>query len=126
MFPGAEDNVIVCEVLCATNVYHTSYLSEAPHPGFGSVDGFHVAFTFVPAVFAQDVEDDNVMAPEHSSLAGWAIELNEDIRPNNRNITVAKGYRKRFISSKGALVFQDLDNEQNKWNYLLITRAFVL
>ena len=24
------------------------------------------------------------------------------------------------------MVFQDLDNEQNKWNYLLITRAFVL
>lgn len=70
IFPGADDSVIVWEELWATKVYQTSYLSEAPHPGFGSEEGFHVAFTFVPAVFTQDVEDVNVMAAEHSSLAG--------------------------------------------------------
>lgn len=70
MFPGADDNVTVWEELCATKVYHTSYLSEAPQPTTGSEDGFQVAFTFVPAVFTQDVEDVNVIAAEHSSLAG--------------------------------------------------------
>lgn len=70
MFPGADDSVMVCEELCATKVYQTSYLSEAPQPGAGSEEGFQVEFTFVPAVFTQDVDDVNVMAAEHSSLAG--------------------------------------------------------
>lgn len=48
-----------------------------------------MAFTFVPAVFTQDVEDVNVIAAEHSSLAGWANELNDRIRPNNKKMAVA-------------------------------------
>jgi hypothetical protein len=67
---GPDETVIVCVDACATNLYHTSYLSDAPQPGAGREDGFHVAFTFVPAVFTQDVEDVNVIAAEHSSLAG--------------------------------------------------------
>lgn len=67
---GAEETVMVCVVATATNVYHTSNLSEAPHPIVEIVDGFHVAFTFVPAVFTQLVEDVKVTALEHSSLPG--------------------------------------------------------
>lgn len=63
---------MVCEELCATKVYHTSYLSEAPHPGTGRDEGFQVAFTLVPAVFTQLVEDVSAIAAEHSSLAGCA------------------------------------------------------
>ena len=72
----------------------------------GNAVGFHVAFTLVPAVFIQDVLEVSVIAAEHSLLPGWANELIERVSPNNTMMTVAKGYRKRFISSNGALVFQ--------------------
>lgn len=99
MFAGADDNVIVCEELWATKAYHTSYLSEAPHPIVvpGKVVGFQVAFTLVPAVFTQLVEEVNVIAAEHSSLAGCANELNDSVRPNNRKMAVVKGYRNDFM-----------------------------
>ena len=64
--------MIVCEELCATKVYHTSYLSVAPQPIVvpGKVEGFHVAFTLVPAVFTQLVDEVSVIALPQSSLAG--------------------------------------------------------
>jgi len=109
-------------------VYHTSNLSEAPQPIVvpGNVEGFHVAFTLVPAVFTHDVLEVSVIAAEHSLLPGWANELIERVNPNNTMMVVAKGYRKRFISSKGALVFQIMDCKQNKSNLLLIARALIL
>ena len=70
MFAGADETLTVCEDDCATKVYHTSYLSEAPQPGVGNVAGFHVAFTLVPAVFTQLVDEVRVIAAEHSSLPG--------------------------------------------------------
>jgi hypothetical protein len=67
---GADETVMVCEEDTATKLYHTSNLSAAPHPIAEIVDGFQVAFTFVPVVLAQVVEDVNATALEHSSLAG--------------------------------------------------------
>ena len=69
---GADEIVIVSIEDCATNVYHTSYLSEAPQPivAPGNAVGFHVAFTLVPAVLTHDVLEVNVMAAEHSLLLG--------------------------------------------------------
>jgi hypothetical protein len=61
---------MVCEEDTATKLYHTSNLSAAPHPIAEIVDGFQVAFTFVPVVLAQVVEDVNATALEHSSLPG--------------------------------------------------------
>jgi hypothetical protein len=89
MFPGPDDRVIVCEELWATKVYQTSNLSEAPQPGAGSEEGFQVALTFVPAVFTQDVEDVKVTAVQHSSLAGWANELDDSTKPKNSKMAVA-------------------------------------
>jgi len=40
----------------------------------GKVEGFHVEFTFVPAVFIQLVEDVSAIAEEHSLLLGCAYE----------------------------------------------------
>ena len=109
-------------------MYQTSNLSIAPHPivAPGKVVGFHVAFTLVPAVFAQDVLEVSVVAAEHSLLLGWANELIDRVSPNNTMMTVAEGYRKRFISSNGALVFQIMDCRQNNSNTLLIARAVIL
>ena len=81
--------MIVCVDAWATKVYQTSNLSEAPQPGAGSEEGFQVAFTFVPAVFTQDVEDVNVVAAQHSSLAGWANELDDNISPRKNKMAVA-------------------------------------
>ena len=83
--------MIVSVVACATNVYHTSYLSEAPQPivAPGNVEGFHVAFTLVPAVFAHEVLEVSVIAAEHSLLLGWAKELIDRVSPNNTMMTVA-------------------------------------
>jgi len=64
--------VIVSEVDCAINVYHTSYLSDAPQPGAGKLEGFQVELTFVPAVFTQDVEEVSAIAPAQLSLDGCA------------------------------------------------------
>src|SRR6187401_3451259 len=88
---GADEIVIVSEKDCATNLYHTSNLSEAPQPIVvpGNVAGFHVAFTLVPAVFAQDVLEVSVVAAEHSLLLGWANELIDSVSPNNTMMTVA-------------------------------------
>ena len=88
MFAGADDIVIVWLELCATNLYHTSYLSVAPHPGDGSVDGFHVALTFVPAVFTHDVFEVKTIALEQSSFAGCAKEVNEIVIPSSSNAKV--------------------------------------
>ena len=69
---GADEIVIVSEEDTATNLYHTSNLSEAPQPRVapGNVVGFHVAFTLVPAVLIQDVLEVSVIAAEHSLLLG--------------------------------------------------------
>ena len=88
---GADEIVIVSEKDCATKLYHTSNLSEAPQPRVapGNAVGFHVAFTLVPAVFIQDVLDVSVIAAEHSLLLGWANELNDSVSPNNTKMAVA-------------------------------------
>jgi len=99
IFEGAEESVMVCEVACATKVYHTSYLSDAPQPGLGKLDGFHVALTFVPAVLIHVADDVSAIAPEHSLFAGCAKELKERTIPSSKKAKVAIGYRKRFISS---------------------------
>ena len=69
---GADEIVIVSEKDCATNLYHTSNLSEAPQPRVapGNVAGFHVAFTLVPGVFMQEVPEVSDVAEEHSLLLG--------------------------------------------------------
>lgn len=81
--------VIVSIALCATKVYHTSYLSEAPHPGDGSVAGFQVAFTLVPAVLTHEVLEVKLIAAEHSSFAGCAKEFIEHIIPSSSKAKVA-------------------------------------
>jgi hypothetical protein len=87
---GPDDIVIISVAACATNLYHTSSLSDAPQPGDGNEDGFHVAFAFVPAVLTQDVEEFRVIAFEHSSLAGaWLKDPNDIISPNNKRTEVA-------------------------------------
>ena len=48
------------------------------------------------------------------------------VSPNNTMTMVAKGYRKRFISSKGALVFQIMDCRQNNSKHFLKARALLL
>ena len=57
-------------------MYQTSTLSDVPQPMVapGKVEGFHVAFTFVPAVFTQLVAEVNAIAAEHSLLLGCAYE----------------------------------------------------
>ena len=88
---GADEIVIVSEKDCATKLYQTSNLSEAPHPRVapGNVVGFHVAFTLVPAVFTQEVLEVSVIAAEHSLLLGWANELIDTVSPNNTMKMVA-------------------------------------
>ena len=83
-------------------MYQTSNLSEAPQPIVvpGNVEGFHVAFTLVPAVFTQEVLDVSVIAAEHSLLLGWAKETLEEKIPRNKRMMVAYGWWKRFISSR--------------------------
>lgn len=99
---GADEIVIVSEKDCATNMYHTSNLSEAPQPRVapGNVVGFHVAFTLVPAVFTQEVLEVSVVAAEHSLLLGWAKEILEENIPNSNRMMLAYGKWKRFISSR--------------------------
>jgi len=72
------------------------------------------------------VPETNVTAPEQLSFAGCAKEMLAVNNPNKIRSVVDRGYRKRFISSKGALVFQIMDCRQNKFNHLLITRALLL
>ena len=88
---GADEIVIVSVKDCATNLYHTSNLSEAPQPRVapGNVVGFHVAFTLVPAVFTQDVLEVSVIAAEHSLLLGWAKEILKENTPSKKRTTVA-------------------------------------
>ena len=98
---GPEEIVIVSVVDAATNLYHTSDLFVAPQPTEvpGKVEGFQVAFTLVPPVLTHDVLEVNVMAPEQLSLLGCAKEILVENIPSNKRAAVAKGYRKRFISS---------------------------
>lgn len=86
---GADEIVTVCVFDCATNLYHTSYLSEAPQPTTGRDVGSHVALTFVPAVFTHVVEEVSVAALAQLSFAGCAKELNEKNIPSSSNAKVA-------------------------------------
>ena len=86
---GADETVIVCVEATATNLYHTSNLSDAPHPIVEIVEGFQVAFTLVPPVFTQLVEEFRTMALEHSSLLGiWLKDGNDVISPSNRRTVI--------------------------------------
>ena len=92
---GPDDIVIVSVEDWATNLYHTSNLSDAPQPGDGNVDGFHVELTFVPAVLTQEEFDVNVIALEQSSLDGCAkaAMVQKKIKEQtNRILLVATGW----------------------------------
>lgn len=64
--------VTVGLVLCATKRYQTSYFAVPPQPAGVPADS--VAFTTVPVVLTQVVEDVNAIAPEQRLFAGCAKE----------------------------------------------------
>jgi hypothetical protein len=106
-------------------VYQTSNLSDAPQPGLGIEEGFQVAFTFVPAVFTQDVEDVSAIALEQLSLAGWVKAANEHrkIKEQTNSILLVSGrwWYVGFIEMDFYNVFfQDIRMGQNRRIYLLI------
>jgi hypothetical protein len=72
MFVPIFERVIVGFDVVATNLYHTSRVTEVTHEGEGSPAVF-VALTNVPATFEHVPETDNRVALVQSSLDGCAI-----------------------------------------------------
>lgn len=107
-------------------MYHTSTLSDVPQPIVvpGKVEGFHVAFTIVPAVFTQLFDEVSVIAAEHSLLLGCAYE-NTGMRI--AQIKAIRAWLRNWcFMEENALVFRQLDEFQSTSNYLIATTAVIL
>ena len=104
---------MVVVALTAWKVNQTSYVVDAVAPPQVAAGDELVANCRVEEVLMQLFPETKVTAPEQLSFAGCAKEIVVVKNPNKTRSVVDRGYRKCFISSKGALVFQN-DGLQTK------------
>jgi len=72
VIPVKTVRVMVGSVVCAVNLYHTSFLLPVPQAS-GEIVVYVVAPVMAPAVFVQTADEVSVTAPEHRSFA-WPYD----------------------------------------------------